>query len=301
MKLEYMQEFIELAEVKNYSRAAEKLFISQSTLSKHIAALEDELGVHLLNHDYRGVELTDMGIYALDVFSRIADSYATLKMRASEMAQGLHGELRIGVPYYATRKVVSPVLKEMRESYPSIEVSIVSGQPDLVHDMLLDGEIDAAVNMYCRTMEVPGGESMDVTELTREKQVLLCEPDDSLATCELAMIAQLENHQLMCFESGALSAAFARSVRARFVEKGVEVEWLEPVRNADFLSDAVLETHGGVIVPAHVASFHPELSSVVIEDLFPNRMAVYAAKKNPNPAVALFRSIAVEATRMLRK
>ena len=300
MKLEHFQEFVVLAQVKNYSRAAEKLFVSQSALSKHVAALEDELGVHLLNHDYRGVELTEMGRYALDAFQKITDVYGTLKMRAGEMAQGLCGELRIGVPYYATRKIVAPILKRFSEQYPAITVTVTSGQPDLVHDMLLDRYVDAAINLYCRTMEVPNGAELDVTELTREKQVLLRDPDGAANSVASLSIAQLEEERLMCFESGALSSAFMRSVRARFGEKGVGVTWLDPVQNVDLLSDAVLELGAGVVVPAHAASFHPDLSATVLLDMFPCRMAVYAERNIFNPAVALFRSVAANVAKTMR-
>ena len=292
MKLELMQEFIELARVRNYSRAAENLFISQSTLSKHIAAIEDELGVHLVNHDFRGVELTDMGAYALEVFTQITGAYDMLKLRASEAAGGLHGDLRIGVPYYATRKIASPILKRFGELYPAINVTVTSGQPDLLYDMLLDGKIDASFNMYCRTMEVPNEASFDITELTREKQVLLCAMDDPLAGCESASLDQLEGRRLILFESGPLSASFAQAVKQRFAKKAVNVIWLDPIRNVDLLSDVVSEAGAGAIVPKHVASFHSDLSAIVLEDLFPTRMALFSEKNSPNPAVTLFRAVA---------
>ena len=300
MKIELMQEFIELARVKNYSRAAENLFISQSTLSKHVAAIEDELGVHLLKHDYRGVELTDMGIYALDVFTQITGAYDMLKLRASEVAGGLHGELRFGVPYYATRTIASPILKKFNELYPAINVTITSGQPDLLHELLLEGKIDIALNMYCRTMEVPNGTSFDIVELMRDKQVFLCSKDNSLANIESISIDALEGKTIRCFESGPLSSAFAQAVRSRFEKKGVHVTWQDPVRNADLLSDAVSEDCDGVIVPKHAARFHPDLSAIILEDMFPCRMALYSEKNNPNPAVTLFRAVATNASKAIR-
>ncbi|VUX15208.1 Hca operon transcriptional activator [Streptococcus pasteurianus] len=57
MDLEHLYEFAVLAESKNFSEAAEKLFISQSALSKHIKSLEQELGVPLFNRENRSATL----------------------------------------------------------------------------------------------------------------------------------------------------------------------------------------------------------------------------------------------------
>lgn len=73
MELSYIKEFIVLAEYKNFSKAAEELYISQPTLSKHIQAMERELGGKLFNRSTHGVSLTEFGELFLPFAIRISD------------------------------------------------------------------------------------------------------------------------------------------------------------------------------------------------------------------------------------
>ena len=62
MKIEYLQQFITLSQVKNYQKMADDLFISQSTLTKHVQSLEKDLGYQLVRRKRRNFELTDSGL-----------------------------------------------------------------------------------------------------------------------------------------------------------------------------------------------------------------------------------------------
>ena len=61
MNIKYLEEFLTLADTLNYSEAADKLYISQSTLSKHIIAIENELEFHLFDRDTRHISLSESG------------------------------------------------------------------------------------------------------------------------------------------------------------------------------------------------------------------------------------------------
>ena len=61
MNTEFLKEFVVLAETKNFWEASERLYMNQSTLSKHIKSLENELGVELFTRTTRRVELTSYG------------------------------------------------------------------------------------------------------------------------------------------------------------------------------------------------------------------------------------------------
>ena len=61
MELNHLKEFVVLAKIENYMEAAENLFISQSTLSKHIKSLETELGINLFDRTTRQVKLNEAG------------------------------------------------------------------------------------------------------------------------------------------------------------------------------------------------------------------------------------------------
>lgn len=61
MEIEQLRVFLTLAETKNFTRAAERLFVSHSTVSRSLSALEEELGVRLIERDNRVIGLTEAG------------------------------------------------------------------------------------------------------------------------------------------------------------------------------------------------------------------------------------------------
>lgn len=75
MEIRFIQEFKVLAEIKNYARAAEELFVTQATLSRHISSMENELGHILFNRTTRKVELTDFGADFLVYAKQICETW----------------------------------------------------------------------------------------------------------------------------------------------------------------------------------------------------------------------------------
>lgn len=69
MNTEYLKEFVVLAETKNFGKASDRLYMNQSTLSKHIKSLENELGINLFLRTTRRVELTNYGQTFLPYFA----------------------------------------------------------------------------------------------------------------------------------------------------------------------------------------------------------------------------------------
>ena len=69
MNTEYLKEFVVLAETKNFGEASDRLYMNQSTLSKHIKSLENELGINLFLRTTRRVELTNYGQTFLPYFA----------------------------------------------------------------------------------------------------------------------------------------------------------------------------------------------------------------------------------------
>ena len=74
LKIQSLREFLTLSEVKNFNSAAERLFLSQPTISRHIKELEDELGVTLFSRSTRRVELTEYGKYFIPYAQRIVSA-----------------------------------------------------------------------------------------------------------------------------------------------------------------------------------------------------------------------------------
>jgi len=125
INLETLQYFQYTAKYKNITKAAKHFYISQSTLSRHIIALENELGVKLFERNNKNIELTEAG----KVFYKECDSFIkhmeTVIMNVQSADKGSSGILRITSPGNLCQ-VLSDSLAIMKEKYPSINLIVES-------------------------------------------------------------------------------------------------------------------------------------------------------------------------------
>lgn len=134
-----------LDETHNVTRAAERLYMTQSALSKRIHALEDELGCELLIRSRRGVTFTPAGEMALAHALTAEHELALLRRNIAAYGDEVAGTLRAGfsVNYAATE--LPYVLAQYRASYPRVRLSIRTGESARLHQSMLAGELDACV------------------------------------------------------------------------------------------------------------------------------------------------------------
>lgn len=144
MKIEYLKEYLDLAETMNYSLSAGRLYISQPTLSRHIQTMEKELGFSLVETSSHGITLTKTGELAIPAFRKIVQEYDQYLERCKNLTQQLTGTLRIGILYYAMDEFFSEFLELMREKYPNINLVVNNYQPQPLYDDLWSGKVDVA-------------------------------------------------------------------------------------------------------------------------------------------------------------
>lgn len=124
MDMKQLRYFVMVAEELSFSRAAERLNMSQPPLSQHIKLLEEELGVTLLHRTRREVKLTDAGAAFLRESRMLLAQMRTAVSAATRAAQPDSGILRLGVATSALFHVLPRLLDMVRTDYPRVEVSV---------------------------------------------------------------------------------------------------------------------------------------------------------------------------------
>ena len=154
MELRHLRYFLAVAEERSFSRAAEKLHVSQPPLSRQIRDLEAELGVKLLDRNRQGVRLTRLGHAVLaraHALIRDADSF---KAEAKILDREIHEELRIGYAPSPTALIISKVLAKYHELAPGGRITL----QDLTHTEMLLGlktkKLHAALTLRPRQKEM---------------------------------------------------------------------------------------------------------------------------------------------------
>ncbi|MCH7555376.1 MAG: LysR family transcriptional regulator [Proteobacteria bacterium] len=176
LDLNLLRSFTAVAETKNFTRAAERIHVTQPTLSGQVAALEENYGVKLFERRGRGIELTDLGADLREVTRRLFAQEAEAEQLLTS-AQGLtSGLLRVGAdaPYQ-----VIPLLARFNRRHPGIRLSMSFGNSERVLQELLDRRCDVTVPrewiMVIKTLAIVAGliekldPSLDVAALLQPR------------------------------------------------------------------------------------------------------------------------------------
>ncbi|WP_169717748.1 LysR substrate-binding domain-containing protein [Sporomusa silvacetica] len=142
-----MKEFICLAEQLNFSKAASRLYVSQSVLSRHIANLEKNLGVQLFIRDTQSVQLTASGEFVRDEFAAVVAKYDEAIRKINQMLSGIVGELRVGFLERAVKKILPDLITQFRSMYPNISLQLNQYNMGPLAQALKREEIDIAFSL----------------------------------------------------------------------------------------------------------------------------------------------------------
>ena len=134
-----------LSETGNITRAAEQLYVTQAALSKRIKALEAELGRELFVRGHQGVHLTPAGEIVLKHVSEASASIENMKYRLESMEHEVCGTLRAGIPINYSFYCLPDLLDAYYKKYPRVRLQITTGQSRRLYNMMLEGQLDAAI------------------------------------------------------------------------------------------------------------------------------------------------------------
>jgi DNA-binding transcriptional LysR family regulator len=131
-----MSAFVAIAERASFARAAKQLGVSRSSLSESLRALEERLGVRLINRTTRSVAVSEAGERLLAQLRPLLDNFDAALESVNAFRDSPAGLLRITVPRPAARTIIEPVLSRFLRTYPAItlEVVIDSALTDIVRD-----------------------------------------------------------------------------------------------------------------------------------------------------------------------
>lgn len=194
MKLDYIKEFLILAETLNYSRTAEVLYSSQSTLSRHITIVEEAVGAQLFARTTHSVELTEIGKKAVAVFGEMMNSYQWLTELARNRQNQISGRLVVGLLYYSTGELFSEFIPKFQEEYPAVSLDFKFLQPHTMYQELLDGKIDLG-NMP--VANYPQSENIRFHKFQRQNMIAVMRDDHPLADREFISLDMLRGESIV--------------------------------------------------------------------------------------------------------
>ncbi|WP_087064132.1 LysR family transcriptional regulator [Intestinibacillus massiliensis] len=198
MEIRVLRYFLEVAREGNITRAAERLHVSQPTLSKQLKDLEGELGKKLFARSNYSIKLTDEGMLLrkraediLDMVDKTADEFKSL-------GEVTGGDIRIGCAESDGVKYLARCVKSLQGQYPRIRLHLYSGNTEDVAERLDKGLLDFAVI----AQEVDLSKYNDLEIPHADRWGLVMRKDSPLARKEAVQMEDLLGLPLICSRQG---------------------------------------------------------------------------------------------------
>jgi DNA-binding transcriptional LysR family regulator len=243
--------FAAIAERASFARAAVHLGVSRSSLSETMRALEEKLGVRLLNRTTRSVSLTEVGERLLEQVRPVLESFDAAMESVNVFRDQPAGHVRLTVPRPAAKTVLQPVIAEFLKAHPAISLEIVT---DSALTDIVQGRFDAGIRPGHRLEQ-----DMIAVRVGEDARPTVVASPDYLKERGVPKIpAELQAHNCIRgrFGSGAL-APWIFEKRGKSMEVAVEGSLI--VSDGDLALQAALDGVGIARLPissvdAYIAS-----------------------------------------------
>jgi DNA-binding transcriptional LysR family regulator len=218
--VQQLKVFVAVADTLSFTRAGERLFLTQSAISHQIAKLEREIGCSLLERRGRTVALTAAGrkltTEARRVFAQIESAIESTR-HAADMSRG---RIRIGASNTACQYIIPEALREFRESFPDYSLSITPGDSPVSMEHLTTDVVDLAL-----MMRPDRNRKLQIHPLFEDELKLIVSPLHPGARAGRIDRRQLTGQRMILYSRG--SATF-RLVERYFARLQVSLQdWIE--------------------------------------------------------------------------
>jgi len=280
MELRQLEYLITVAEEANFTRAAQRVHISQSGVSAQIRQLEHELGATLIDRSSRTARLTDAGAAALPHARAALAAGAGLRQAVDEVNGLIRGRLVVGMVTACTVTGLFDALASFHDAHPGVAVTLVEEDSAALAGRVRAGTADLAL------VGVAGGPPPDLESLVIVSEGLAAAVPSGhplLAGRGPAKLADLTGYPIVCMPAGTgVRAVLDQACAARGVRLDIALEASAPGTVADLaargLGVAVLsETMAG--------AYAGRLRSVQLDDIGIPALLAVVWKPGPGPAV----------------
>jgi DNA-binding transcriptional LysR family regulator len=241
-----MRAFVRSVDLGSFSKAADEMDVKVSTVSRHVGALEADLGVALLNRSTRGLHPTEAGVTFYERAVFILAEVEDARLAASAFNSRPMGLLKVSLPPSFGRLHVMPHLKDFSALYPDIRLDISLSETTV--DL-----IDAGVDVAIRIGALPDS-SLMARRLAPNQRRLVASPDYIARNGEPGQPADLADHRCLAFAVQARNDAWFYREHGDASEAAVSVMISGGIRinNSEAILQAALDGLGVALLPTYL-------------------------------------------------
>jgi DNA-binding transcriptional LysR family regulator len=276
MELRQLEYFVAVVEEANFTRAAERVHISQSGISAQIRKLERDLGATLIDRSGRTATLTPAGAAALEHARAVLASADAMRQVVDDVTDLVRGRLVVGMIIGCTITPLFDALAAFHQAHPGVEIALVEGNSDRLIERVQSGEADIALIGSAGT---PAG--LDALTIISERLVAAVPLDHPLARRHRVALADACRHPLVCLPEGTgIRAVFDRACQANGIRPDIALQASAPDAVADLASRGV-----ATLSLSMATKHHGRLKGLIIDDIETPATLALIWKPTHNPAL----------------
>ncbi|MFD1938979.1 MULTISPECIES: LysR family transcriptional regulator [Nonomuraea] len=279
MELRQLEYFVAVAEEQNFTRAAERVHISQSGVSAQIRRLERELGAELFDRSARNATLTVAGKAALQHARAALAAAGAVGQSVGEVADLIRGRLTIGMVIGCTITPLFDALAAFHRAHPGVELSLLEDNSDRLVEGVRAGALDLA--LVGTATATPDG--LDSMTIISERLVVAVPPGHPLAARPRVTLRDLGAHPIVCMPPGTgLRTVFDQACAAQGLQPAIALQ----ASAADAIADLAARGLGVAILSDSMAArYRDRLTAFTIDDVEAPALLALVWKGGHSPAV----------------
>ena len=243
MKLQQLKYICEVVKQDlNLSKAAAELYTSQPGVSKQIRALEDELGVDIfIRHGKRFTGITEPGRAIIQKAQAALTDLNSLRNISNEFTNETSGSLKIATTHTQARYALPLVIKQFREKFPNVKLSLYQGSPTQISQMTSSGEADIAIATEAISLE----KDLALLPCYQWNRCILTPPKHPLLRSKRVSLEEISEFPIITYDFAFTGRS---KINQAFEEKGLKPDVILTAIDADVIKTYVeLELGIGIV------------------------------------------------------
>jgi DNA-binding transcriptional LysR family regulator len=279
MELRQLEYFIAVAEEANFTRAAERVHISQSGVSAQIRQLEHELGATLINRSGRTSTLTTAGAAALGHARAALASVDAVRKAVDEVTGLIRGRLAVGMITGCTVTPLFDALAAFHRTHPGVQINLYEDNSDRLIEDVSTGATDLA--LVGASGAPPTG--MNALPIISERLVAAVPPDHPLARRRRVTLADLSAFPIVCLPEGTgIRTVFDQACELAGQQPNIELQASTP----GAVTDLAIRGLGVAILSESMTVDHNDrLCALYVDDIETPAVLALIWARTPSPAL----------------
>jgi DNA-binding transcriptional LysR family regulator len=212
-----LKAFINVASSGSFSEAADRLYLTQSAISKRISQLEQQMGKKLFDRIARQVTLTEAGKELLPRARRILQEYENALQAINDLSGDASGTLRLAISHHLGLHRLPPILKQFAQQYPNVTLDIEFMDSEKAYEQVLHGQSEVAVI----TLALESHHNIHSKKIWNDPLRFICAQDHQLASLKKPQLKDLAEYPIIL---PGLNTYTGRIIQNLFQKEGIPLK-----------------------------------------------------------------------------